>query len=62
MNRTKRDHQLSESEIDAIVVAQAEDDTAWEEPIEVLLRAKLPKDKRWQKRRNNPQTNTGSDS
>lgn len=31
----KRDNKLSEAEIDALVIAQAEDDTAWEAPIHV---------------------------
>lgn len=46
MNDTKRDHQLSEAEIDAIVAAQAEDDAAWEEPMEVLPITASPEDKR----------------
>jgi len=32
-----KNHQLSEAEIDAIVIAQADDTSAWEEAIEVEL-------------------------
>lgn len=32
---SKRQQKLSEEEIDEIVIAQADDDTAWEEPIQV---------------------------
>jgi hypothetical protein len=35
MGKTKDQEHLSESEIDRIVVAQAEDETAWEAPIQV---------------------------
>lgn len=35
MKTTNKTNQLSEEEIDGIVVAQADDDSAWEKPINV---------------------------
>ena len=35
MNTAQKSKRLSEEEIDEIVIAQADDDTAWEEPVSV---------------------------
>jgi len=36
---SKRQKKLSEEQIDKIVIAQADDDSAWEEPIQVSTQA-----------------------